>query len=276
MIDLLDQDFFTSEEQNIAIEIRQPQLAYPPHTHNFSEIVIIKSGRGRHILNGHVFNLFPGMFFVINEKDCHAYEEVADLHLINVLFKKPNSFQFVKNIDRFLMLIKQNALKSQSHFFIDEKFDTHINLVLKQLQNNPFHNIENQLLYESCFLQLLLLLIENSYTKIGEGSTENRVKQLLIWLNDNYADDINWDSITEKFSLSLRTFHRSLLKLFNITPQKYLMKIRLADASYQLRYTDQSITQIAYRCGFNDSHYFTNCFKKEFNITPKKYKDLIK
>jgi len=58
---LLDKDFFSSSDQNIAIEPRTPQPVYPEHTHNFNEIVIVTSGYGKHILNGRLFDLYPGM-----------------------------------------------------------------------------------------------------------------------------------------------------------------------------------------------------------------------
>lgn len=32
---------------------------------------------------------------------------------------------------------------------------------------------------------------------------------------------------------------------------------------------DTSISEIAYEVGFNDPKYFTRCFTKEFNITPR-------
>lgn len=87
---LLDKDFFSSQQQTVTIEPRAPQFTYPEHTHNFNEMVIINGGTGKHILNGHVFDLYPGMMFYIQANDWHLYEDVNNLHLTNVLFRHPD------------------------------------------------------------------------------------------------------------------------------------------------------------------------------------------
>ena len=68
--------------------------------------------------------------------------------------------------------------------------------------------------------------------------------------------------------MSLRSFHRHIKNQLGITPQKYLLKLRLAEAYTQLLYTSKSITAIAQECGFNDSAYFSTCFKQEFKVSP--------
>ncbi|WP_090656138.1 AraC family transcriptional regulator [Basfia succiniciproducens] len=43
----------------------------------------------------------------------------------------------------------------------------------------------------------------------------------------------------------------------------------MAQAYYQLKYTEKNIINIAYDCGFNDSSYFSTCFKNEYSIAPR-------
>ena len=47
---------------------------------------------------------------------------------------------------------------------------------------------------------------------------------------------------------------------------------RIEEACLQLAATDDSITEIAYRNGFNDLSYFIRTFKKYKGMTPGKYK----
>ncbi len=53
---------------------------------------------------------------------------------------------------------------------------------------------------------------------------------------------------------------------------EYLVLIRLRSAAYELLSTDQSVTQIALHCGFSDSNYFKDAFKKKFGLTPRDYR----
>lgn len=261
---LLDKDFFISKEQTVAFEPRSPQLSYPEHTHNFSEIVIVSSGTGKHILNDHYFDLSSGMMFYVKASDHHMYDDVDNLHLTNILFRHPSYFKFINGINQLL----PSDQDSESHFFIDQKYHHLVNNILNKFSQLSHHKNQHQIEYESLFLQLLLTLKDNQYVEKGSGNMDNRVKQLLRWLKLNYAATIDWDQLTQQFSISLRTFHRYLKKNFNTTPQKYLLKCRLVQAHYKLRYTNQTISSIALESGFNDSGYFATCFKKEFTITP--------
>ena len=52
----------------------------------------------------------------------------------------------------------------------------------------------------------------------------------------------------------------------------YLAKERLEHAIVLLSNTDKPIDQIAYECGFKSTSYFSYAFKKEFLVSPLKYR----
>ena len=47
---------------------------------------------------------------------------------------------------------------------------------------------------------------------------------------------------------------------------------RLNIAGELLRETNKSITEIAHACGFNNVSFFIREFKKDYSVTPKKYR----
>ena len=53
---------------------------------------------------------------------------------------------------------------------------------------------------------------------------------------------------------------------------EYIVFVRLHHAAQQLISTGDSITEIALRCGFSDSNYFKDSFKKKFGVTPRDYR----
>lgn len=50
---------------------------------------------------------------------------------------------------------------------------------------------------------------------------------------------------------------------------RYLNRLRLIKARHLLRHTDESVTDIAYRCGFGDSNHFSTLFRREFSWSPR-------
>jgi AraC family L-rhamnose operon regulatory protein RhaS len=63
--------------------------------------------------------------------------------------------------------------------------------------------------------------------------------------------------------------HRQLKQQTGLTPQRYLNRVRLMKARHLLRHSDESITDIAYRCGFGDSNHFSTLFRREFSWSPR-------
>ncbi|STT51627.1 L-rhamnose operon regulatory protein RhaS [Klebsiella pneumoniae] len=121
---------------------------------------------------------------------------------------------------------------------------------------------------EILFMQLLVLLRKSS---LAEEATNNdaRLNQLLAWLEEHFAQEICWEEVAAQFSLSLRTLHRQLKQQTGLTPQRYLNRVRLMKARHLLRHSDESVTDIAYRCGFGDSNHFSTLFRREFDWSPR-------
>ncbi|MEM0964600.1 MAG: AraC family transcriptional regulator [Verrucomicrobiota bacterium] len=61
--------------------------------------------------------------------------------------------------------------------------------------------------------------------------------------------------------------------IFNATPAEQLNRIRLNHArDILLCSPEMPITDVAFATGFNTSQYFANCFKRQFNCTPREYR----
>lgn len=54
-----------------------------------------------------------------------------------------------------------------------------------------------------------------------------------------------------------------------------ISRIHIEHAAAELISTDDTITQIALRCGFSDSNYFKDVFKKKYGVTPREYRSGI-
>ena len=79
--------FFRCESQAVAVEPRTPQARFPLHDHDFNEIAIVVSGNGWHVLNEEPRLITCGEILYIRAEDRHAFEQVNDLVLTNVLYR---------------------------------------------------------------------------------------------------------------------------------------------------------------------------------------------
>ena len=99
-----------------------------------------------------------------------------------------------------------------------------------------------------------------------------QLKQVLELIEKNYANPITLQELSASVSMSPKYFCRFFSEMTHQTPVDYLNRQRIEEACLQLAATDDSITEIAYRNGFNDLSYFIRTFKKYKGMTPGKYK----
>ncbi|MDE2597446.1 MAG: helix-turn-helix domain-containing protein [Sphingomonadales bacterium] len=79
-------------------------------------------------------------------------------------------------------------------------------------------------------------------------------------------------TIAQECHASVRTV-QNLFAAMGTTPSAYILERRLCRAADRLAaYPDASITEIAFELGFNDSAYFTRCFRQHFGMAPRDWR----
>ncbi|EGT4277608.1 HTH-type transcriptional activator RhaS [Cronobacter sakazakii] len=260
-------DFFPSGAASVTIEPRLPQAAFPEHHHDFYEIVIVEHGTGTHVFNGQPYTLSGGSVCFVRDHDRHLYEHTENLCLTNVLYRSPQAFSFLSGLEK--LLPQEQDGHYSSHWRVSQQTLHQARPLVGQLEalreSSDVHAIASM---EMLFMQLLILLRSGAHAQ-GDGRPDERLNQLIAWLEEHYAEEICWEQLADHHRLSLRTLHRQLKQRTGLTPQRYLNRLRLMKARYLLRHSEESVTDIAYQCGFGDSNHFSTLFRREFSWSPR-------
>lgn len=96
---------------------------------------------------------------------------------------------------------------------------------------------------------------------------------LLDHFRDHYRESITNDQLARLSGLSVRAFERKFQAAFQVSPQKFLRRVRLRMAARALVFTRQSMVDVALNCGFADQSHFTREFHRYFGCTPREYRD---
>lgn len=99
----------------------------------------------------------------------------------------------------------------------------------------------------------------------------DQLKPVLEYIDNNYAAPITLSDLSRIAGMSPKYFCRYFRAAIHRTPMDYLNYYRVERACQLLSTTELPITEVAYRCGFNDSSYFVKTFKKYMGTTPKQY-----
>ncbi len=129
--------------------------------------------------------------------------------------------------------------------------------------------------------EILLTLLEHQHISdisIMKNDHQNneRLKQILMYIQCHYFEQISLDDIVKITMKSRSSCLRFFQTTLGTTPLSYINQYRLLVAAQYLKETDWRVSEIGYRCGFNEMGYFSAQFKKKFGITPKEYRKNFK
>lgn len=98
-----------------------------------------------------------------------------------------------------------------------------------------------------------------------------QLRKVLDYIDKNYSQPITLDELAAAASMSPKYFCRFFSSMTHRTPMDYLNYQRIEHACYELSTTDNTVTDVAYACGFGDVSYFIKIFRKYKGMTPGTY-----
>lgn len=117
-----------------------------------------------------------------------------------------------------------------------------------------------------------LYRVMTAQSDISEARSLPKLRRVLSYIRLNFDKQITLLDMAEAAGMSRRYFCDFFKKMTGKTPVEYLNGYRIEKALQKLSYTDLSVTEIAFLCGFNDLSYFIKTFKRVKGITPAKYR----
>lgn len=100
-----------------------------------------------------------------------------------------------------------------------------------------------------------------------------KVNEVLNYIDNNLSGDLNIRLLSEQFGISFFHFHRILKACLKEPLGCYINRIRLETAVRLIRYSDEPISEIAVKIGYNDCSAFTKAFTREFGLSPQEFKN---
>ena len=273
---LKNEDYFRKKHFPLVLLRRDPQPEFPLHSHESSELVFVTRGSGRHILAGNDRQITAGDVFLIHGKTRHAYADLHDLALYNIMFdlKEFNHPLFAlqgKSLLPSLFLLK---VPDGGIHLSGEMFQTVLELIRKIEDEQHSGSEDSSSMIAALFMQLVLHL--GRYAKsagITQKNTQfSRVDELVDEITENSSRKWTRAEMAKYAGMSLSTLTRHFRERTGVAPLEYLIRVRLKKASVLLQNPELGIAEVADMTGFSDSNYFCRLFRKNFGVSPGKYR----
>lgn len=119
---------------------------------------------------------------------------------------------------------------------------------------------------------LTLITTESERENEVVSPLNDKLKTIQQYLDEHYKEDISLDRLAEEFYISKYYLSREFKKEFGTTIIQYVMAKRITNAKELLRYSKDSIENIAQICGIGDASYFNKMFRKMEGCTASEYR----
>ncbi len=265
----------TIDKIRAASETREKGFIMPnPHCHPYFELFYAENGSCRFFVDNNMYDIHTGDFMLIPPEVFH-YTRYPDGQCRRsiVQFRREHAGEEVISLlpggEKFLSAVRI--------FQTPEAYRGQINgLISRMIAERRISDERSAAMLEALLRELLLTCCRECTAlndmPINIHTTDREIVRAAQFISKKYSEQITAEEIAAAAGYSPNYLSRKFRKSVGLGIHEYLVFIRLQAAALELVATDDSITEIAFRCGFSDSNYFKDAFKKKYGVTPREYR----
>jgi AraC-like DNA-binding protein len=120
---------------------------------------------------------------------------------------------------------------------------------------------------------ILCEIFEECYKQnYRSGEKNSKIEASVRYINQNYKNsELTIKELSEKSYMSEVYFRKLFKEEFGVSPQRYIIDLRIQYAAGLISTGYYSLKEIAYMSGYNDYKYFSVEFKKIMGVSPSEY-----
>ena len=243
-----------------------------PHRHDYHELIWIREGRGRHLIDGEPLPVVDGTITVIGRGQVHQFQEAEDLHGAVVRFG--DEVLFGEGTPGWLVTARGGrsvTVPRSEHDRLDGLIAS-----LRAETSRPPDGRSAEL--ERHLLTVLLLWTERWYdaTRTERRDPDDADVQLhrrfATQLEQDYARHHDAAHYAEALRVPASALSKALGHTTGRATKELITDRVMLEAARLLRFTELTIGEIAYRVGFDDQLYFSRAFKRHHGEPPIAYR----
>lgn len=281
---LSKEDLFSDSELPFTVLRRDPQVPYPLHGHEFTELVLVYAGNGEHYTEDNCYEVGGGDVFIVTPGHIHGYRKINNLCLVNLMYDRMR-LNFtdgnLRSVAGYHALLKLEPLYRVQHNFssrlrlTEEQMQQALSLV-GRIEDEAQKKEPGYVFMATAYFMQLLGFVSRCYGNYSDRRARPilQMAEAISHLEQHFTEKISLSGLAKLAHMSQNSFLRAFSKVHGISPIAYQINLRMNLARDLLLTTDLGVSQVAARCGYDDSNYFTRQFKKLFAVSPKEFRKI--
>ena len=250
------------------IEQGIPGFGYKYKVLKNSVIHYVSKGYGTFKVNDRIYNLKEGDIFILLKGMEVEYMASMDnpWEYYWVGFSGSKTSEYLNRtsiVDSYVANCKEN---SKIPFII-------LNMCEISKNYNPSNSDDILLLNELYSLLYALIREFPKPFEYKDKEIHKYIQNAINFINSNYMNNITVNEIAEHVNLSRSYLYKMFIKNLKISPQKYLINLRMYKATLLLKNTNLPIGEVANNVGYSDSLLFSKTFSRYFSMSPLNYRN---
>jgi len=237
------------------------------HFHDEHEIYYLVNGTTKYFIGDKIYQVESGGFVIIPAGINHKTDSEDCLHNERILLSFEDGILSNNTKSVFDTLCEKSVV-----YIPDSKRETAESL-LQKIENEYETLDSHSTLLINLYIEEFIVLVSRLQLdyKPTLPPTDLTIHKITKYIRTNYSQDLSLASLGKIFAISESHLSRSFKSVTNMGINEYITYVRLINAERLLKETSLPITEIAGKCGFNDSNYFSTVFKRAKGITPLKF-----
>lgn len=288
-MDYMNNLLFYGTANNMVVEHRERSKELNMkirHFHAEYEIYYLVHGERYYFINNTTYPVRKGSLVFVNHNQIHKTggpQNETSSHE-RVLFGLPSTV--LQMIDTFIPGFSAKKFFSDNYgvLHLSETEQIQVEQIIASIRKEIG---EKSLYYEQLAIMKvaeLLLLADRkikgtgmkSYPVPASTTKHEKVDQIAQYITKNYTESISLSLLEKECYVSKYYLCRIFKEITGLTVIEYTNLIRIQNAQKLLEKTDDSITEIAHKCGFDNIAYFQRVFKNYLLHTPLNYRKQVK
>lgn len=242
------------------------------HFHQDIELLFVLEGTVKVILENREICLNTEDIYVVNSNVKHSLEANGDILLMRLQIRYQTVVKGAEMEDiRFWC---DSTVSENSNY---DELRRKLFVMIRHYAENKTYDQTFEFLADcygilNCITTQFMMRPAELAVSEDADRYEDRIRQINHYIYQNYDHDISLKELSEKLYLSNGYLSRFFKKNYGMNFAQYLTKVRVFRAADDLRYSDDSITRIAYNNGFTSAALFNKVFKKFYGQTPSEFR----
>jgi len=256
------------------------EFDFPLHSHEELELNFIMNAKSaKRIIGNHIAEIEELELVLVGSNLPHVWQT----HKCKSKEIKEITIQFHKDLfdDKFLRRNQMSFIRkmlersAKGILFSKETIQQIMPRLTILSQKQGFDSVMELLsiLHDLSVSRNMHTLSDNTFSNAELSYNSRRIERVMEYMNLNFQKNISLNEAAKLTNMTPVSFSRFFKMRTGITFMDSLLEMRLGQSSRLLIDTTQSVSEVAYNCGFNNISNFNRLFKKKKGCTPKEFRE---